>query len=282
MFESRELPAGRVHAILAAAMSDPCLLNRWRVQSLNGTEPAEIDAEFDVLKIWRFSGLVTKVRHNDLRPNLPASFAIMDSANIGIRLFASYAETAATMRRQGRTSKAEKIAALVEFLRDWLTKENSIHMLLWDIIRHESTIFGLLSQSVAREQYLAGPDSQSISNLCVPIRRAGLVQLDMSCNPVEAIRRIRSGEDLRSINRADRHFAYSITSDGSEVKLHTINPIAAFLLNEADGRTVSEIGTVLQTAGLPIEMSDLFAPIQDLRMAGLLHLFTHPRHIACD
>jgi hypothetical protein len=266
-------PAREVHALLAAAMADPDLLNLWRREPTRLAESGAGAAELDVENIWRFSGLVTKVRHNDLRPSLPATFRIMDSAGLSIELFASYAPTAAKLRKDGRNSKTAKVAALIEFLDGWLDRTNPLQAVIWDVIRHESAIFHLRGLAATQLTRARDTEQREVSAEAVPVRSAGAVQLEMSCNPVDAVRIVRAGGDLASVPREHCLFAYCLAEDGVQTRVMAIDEITSFLMNAADGnRTVSRIAELFQTSGVHLAAEDLTGPIGDLVASGLLEI----------
>jgi hypothetical protein len=112
--------APNVHAALAAAMSDPALLESWLSNRLALRAIRIDERQIDLTGIRNFVGLVTKVRHNDLRTALPVTFRLIDKAGLSIPLFADYAVKAAALRRWGKPTQAQKIEALAEYLKGWL------------------------------------------------------------------------------------------------------------------------------------------------------------------
>src|SRR6266851_4467894 len=90
--------APNVHAALAAAMSDPNLLESWRRNPVALRDIRINEQELDLEQVRNFIGLVTKVRHNDLRIVLPATFRLIDRAGLSIPLFADYAVKSTALR----------------------------------------------------------------------------------------------------------------------------------------------------------------------------------------
>ncbi len=256
--------ARQVHAILASAVSDPELLERWRL------DPNVSPAEFDFDSIWRFSGLVTKVRHNDLRASLPAMFRMLDSAGISIELFAAYAPTAARLRTEKRSSKAEKIAALVEFIGKWLDLTQRRDAMIWDVARHEAALFHFRELATAEIPTTAAPEYRPDS---VPVRRTGTVQYEMSSNPVSTARAVLTGGDLTEVPAEPSMYAYCLAKDNPGTTVIAIDELASFLLDAAEGElSIADMAEQLRLAGVPIEAGDLLEPISVLAGSGLLEL----------
>ena len=83
--------ASQVHAIIAAGLENPALLERWRRQPdllrNRGVDPQALDLD----ALWKFAGLSIKIRHNGLRGELPSTFRLLNIAGLEIEVFASYA-----------------------------------------------------------------------------------------------------------------------------------------------------------------------------------------------
>jgi hypothetical protein len=270
MPERRDLSAREVHAILAAGLADPRRLDCWRRLRRTFINDAT-DAEFDVARIWLFSGLATKVRHNDLRSALPATFRILDSAQLSNELFAYYAPKAAELRNEGRNSKTVRIASLIEFLDCWLDREKPCHSVIWDIVRHESAIYHLRTGAAGQPASSDAREAREISARSVPLRSAGAIQLPMSCNPVDAVRAVRAGADPASVPREESTFAYCLLDDRVQVRIMAVDALASFLMDAADGsRTVAEMAERLRESGIELAPEDLIQPLSGLASAGLL------------
>jgi len=66
------MTASRVHAVIAAGLENPQLLERWQREPdllrKCGVDPDKLDLN----ALWKFAGLTAKVRHaGQLRPRLP-------------------------------------------------------------------------------------------------------------------------------------------------------------------------------------------------------------------
>ena len=116
------------------------LITRWRQDPsrlLNhGVQPGSIDLD----RLWKFAGLMAKVRHNPIRGDLPLTFRLLDVTGTDIELFACYAADRAARRCPLAGGADGRARELVEFLEHWLDRARREHVLLWDVIRHERAI----------------------------------------------------------------------------------------------------------------------------------------------
>src|SRR5438128_1106029 len=101
MLKKADGGARHVHSLLASAMVDPVLLERWRRNPSALNKMGIGSSALDISKVWRFSGLATKVRHNDVRLIAPLTFKLLDLAGVSIELFATYARQADALRKHG-------------------------------------------------------------------------------------------------------------------------------------------------------------------------------------
>jgi hypothetical protein len=271
MAETKGSPARQVHSILATAVSKPDLLDVWR------TDPASLGhhgidvADFDLANIRRFSGLVTKVRHNDLRASLPATFRILDSAGISIEAFAAFAPGAAELRSTGRNSKAAKIAALGEFLDSWLDGTQRLHRIIRDVIRHERTIFELREIAATGPPARSDAQNRAVSAESVAIRCEGVTQYEMSCNPVWAARTIQAGGDVTAAVLEETIYGYCPAGEGEGATVIELDALASFLLDGANGRCrVLDLAEQLRMSGVQVETADVIEAVQALVNIGLL------------
>jgi len=131
------MSASQVHAVIAAGLEDPTLLERWRREPdllrKCGVDPAS----FDLDAIWKFAGLSTKVRHNGLRADLPLTFRLLNVAGLEIDVFASYAAHCAAEGKVYAATSDARSQDLLLFLEQWLDFDKHEHALLWDLMRHE-------------------------------------------------------------------------------------------------------------------------------------------------
>lgn len=273
MLNKGETSARRVHALLAAALADPSLLVQWR---RNRPAVRRVGAAaLDLDQVRLFSGLVTKVRQNDIRYSLPLTFQLMDVFKISIEVFASYAEPASALRKAGKKSRAEKILALFEFLDGWLDHENRDHALIRDIIRHERALFDLGDGQAAMT---AQPDNATgarrLSIRSVPQRCVSVSHHEMSCNPLELAQMLRSSRcDLASLTRGQFFYVYRWDNRNACVSVDEIDELGFVLVDLADGaRSLTEIAAFLRRAGVALKAEDLRGTVRDMIDSGILTL----------
>jgi hypothetical protein len=239
-----QLSAARIQAIIAAGVAEPSLLASWRrdpsALTRLGLEPEAL--EFGSL--WRFVGLATKVRYNDLRRAMPLTFRLMDQLGISIGIFADYAVIAVDLRRLGKTSCFEKLSSFLDFVADWIRRDDRDHVLLWDMIRHERE---LISPIELRPQT---PLADALGGQRVLSHCYGLSQQDMSCAPGDLAALIRSGtRDFSILRRGEFHFAYWHSADEADLRILELDELSNVILGLADGeRSASEIARICASA----------------------------------
>lgn len=259
----------QVHAVLAAAMADPSLLNSWR-HGRDALSDFRIE-ELELEKMWRFCGLVTKVRHNDLRLELPLTFRLLDDFQLSIEAFAEYSIRAAALRRSGQNSKLAKCLTFTDFLEGWLDASSPPHLFIRDMVRHESAIMQLQTISsdslVTQEQM----NSQSVTLCSTPIHVMGFVFRELGCNPLAVGRTIYSGGDSLSVARSQQFWGYCKQATNASIDIVELDELTFKLLCVIDGSlTLPEIAAALSQSGTVYAAEDLCYPVQELVGLGLL------------
>jgi hypothetical protein len=269
MPESKINHAPEVHAALAAALSDPDLLENWRRDPLALREVRIDERQIDLDQVRNFIGLVTKVRHNDLRAALPVTFKLIDKAGLSITLFADYAVKAAALRTQGKPTQAQKIAALAEYLSGWLDRDKPAHCLAWDIFRHEYSVL-LLRQ--AQRPVRAQADAVKVRSGTVPRRDALMFHHEMTCRPAEVEAAFRARNyDLAQIPRQRSLYAYFTDQQDGRIRISEIDEATFVILDLADGtRSVGAIAALLREAGVAVQTRQLGKMVQQLVSSGML------------
>jgi hypothetical protein len=257
-----EMSARRVHAVLAAAMDDPRLLEQWRSQGGH--------ARFDLERMRLFAGLATKVRHNDVRLALPLTFRLLDLLGISIDAFAGYAARAAALRKANQKSKAAKIAALSAFLDDWLERTDAQHALVRDLMRHERSLHELGTASAAR----GAASHAKVSSASLPRRCEPMMHHEMSCHPLELARALGAAKaDLAGLERGRFLYVYRRSEGDARLSVEMIDELGFVLIELADGTcSVGRMRTVLRQAGVAVAAADLRRAVQDLIDSGFLTL----------
>ena len=127
----------RVHAVLAAGVEHPRLLEYWRdapddLRAL-GIEPDTLDLD----ALGKFAGLSVKLRHNPLRALLPLSFRLMSVAALEIAVFSAYAAQRSRRGLGYAATMPERAHDLLDFIGEWHDPYDRIQSLLWDAMRYE-------------------------------------------------------------------------------------------------------------------------------------------------
>jgi hypothetical protein len=258
-----------VHAALAAAMSNPALLESWR-NNPAALQTIGIDGrQTDLEQIRNFIGLVTKVRHNDLRTTLPLTFTLLDRAGLSIPFFADYADKAAALRAAGRLTPAAKNEALQTGLGAWLDLANPVHALIWDMLRHEQSI-----QSLRQDGRPMSP--------CLPAGKLGsgtilrhngsVFHHELSCHPsdVEAVMQRRESR-LEDIPRQRSLYAYFADRQSGRIRISDVDEITFVMLDLADGTSsIGDMAASLRGAGVKLQTRQLAGLAGELIESGML------------
>jgi hypothetical protein len=261
--------ARQVHAAIAAAIADPAMLASWRESSTaRAAAPIALD-DRNLDRLWRFSGLATKVRHNDVRLSLPLTFGLLDRLGLSIELFAAYAPHAAALRQAGRNARAQKIAAIASFLYRWLHRRNPAHARVWDMLRHERSIFEAQSGAPSN---VPSHRSRVFDANAVPMRAPGVPRRRLRCDPIALAQMLRSPSfDLAQVPVGDFHFAYRWDARRRCVDVVRLDETAVIVLDLVDGSSsIASIARLLWRAGVPIDRSKLLSAIRPLAAARLL------------
>jgi hypothetical protein len=256
--------ARHVHAILAAALAEPDLLDQWRRDREPVIHRGVTREELDLDALWRFAGLMTKVRHNDLRKGLPLTFRLLDISGIEIDLFARYALHAA---QSGSKCGAGKQESLFAFFEGELSRDEPMQALIWDIIRHERVIIERWDPS-GEIPDLREPVCQS----SIPIRRGMLTLCEMSCNPVELAKELRRPLcNIELLRRGRFQIAYWRATTSSCIHILELDELSFILLNLTNGtRSAADMCVLLSDAGVVLTEQDVCRSLQELVEHGLL------------
>jgi hypothetical protein len=273
MLRKSDTSARHVHAVLAAAIDDPSLLERLRRQGKSSNPTAQnIALDFDQVRL--FAGLAVKVRQNDLRLSLPLTFKLLDRLKISVELFASYAKVAAVLRKTNKKSREDKIRSLFEFLDRWLDRENPEHAFVWDMIRHERVLKDLgKSAATSAPVGLQTSACKKVAAKSVPVRSDQTIRFEMSCNPLELEEALRRSRDLSTIQRGQFHYVYRWDDLQGCVSVSQIDELGCVLFDYANGRrSVARIAALLRQAGIPVDAKSLCDAVQEMSDKGTLTL----------
>ena len=227
--------ASRVHAIVAAGLENPELIARWKEEpeSLRayGVDPAA----FDLDALSKFAGLSAKVKHNGLRFDLPLTFRFLSLNGLEIEVFGAYAAHKARAGTRHAPTTEGRIVELVDFLRDWLDFDKPEHSLLWDLIRHETSLAQLrtLTPSTKRTR--------------VPHIVGAIILHEMTCDPRVLGKLLRQKSfDPDRVPRRVVHLCYWNPGDPEEICILELNELGYHLLSLVDGkRSVADFNRLL-------------------------------------
>jgi len=253
-------PARRIHAAIAAAMADPAVLARW------SSDPGALKAEglddltLDLAKMRHFAGLTVKVRHNDLRLDMPLSFALLDRLKLSIPLFADYALAAAELRAAGKTGRADKMHALYRFLGDWIDPDDPAHRIAWDLFRHEYIL-----QTLRKATFARGADP--VPGRPRPIGK--IVKDAFTTDPLTLERRVAAGDTPKAAPTDRRVICvYHRRDAGAGIRVLEIDSLGGVMLDLADGdRNAEDIAAILAGAGLalaPARVAEALGALADM------------------
>lgn len=130
----------RVHAVMAAGVDQPRLLERWMGDAAQLRALGVESEGFDLQALAKFAGLGVKVRHNPLRPMFPLAFRLMSVAAIEIDLFSAYALRRSRDGHAFAVDMAQRARDLVAFVGEWHDPSQRAHVLLWDAMRYELAV----------------------------------------------------------------------------------------------------------------------------------------------
>jgi hypothetical protein len=134
------MSARRVHALLAAGVENPLLIEGWERDPRHLLALGVAPDSIDLAALRKFTGLTAKVRHNGLRQDLPLTFRLLHVAGLEIEVFAAYAAFTAARGRGFAPTVEARARDLIAFLAEWLDPARPEHVLLWDLVRHEDAL----------------------------------------------------------------------------------------------------------------------------------------------
>ena len=128
-----------IHSLVARHLTEP--LVRHVTAESEGVDKAFVD------KLGTFAAFIAKVRHNQVRPQLPRTFEFLRSSNLEGTFFRTYEPSFQRRRSERRFSPREQfeefVAALQLFLK-YSSYPQASHGA--DLLAHEISLFRLLEQ----------------------------------------------------------------------------------------------------------------------------------------
>jgi hypothetical protein len=224
-------PLARVHAVLAAGVEHPRLLEHWRetpndLRAL-GIEPESLDLD----ALGKFAGLSVKVRHNPLRALLPLSFRLMSVAALEIAVFSAYAAQRSRRGLGYAPTMPERARDLLEFIGEWHDPNDRIQSLLWDAMRYEHALAQLGPWFVTGDaRHIDARRSDA------PALRGDSLLLELQSDP-NALARVlhASMPDLAQINHESVCLCVWRAPENGEVSVLALDEFGLALLAEIDG-----------------------------------------------
>lgn len=268
--------AGRVHAIIAAGLANPQMLERWRQQPGllrgYGVDPAE----FDLDALWKAAGIAVKVRHNGLRGDLPLTFRLLNVTGLEIEVFASYAS-----ERRGRYSDSvgARASDFLTFLGHWLDPNRREHAILWDLTRHEWAL-AQLSRAAPPAPDATQFSWSELDAASVPCLRGEVTLHVMRSDPraVAAELHERSPQ-LHEVALANYRFCYWRVGEEPEIQILELDELGFYLLSLVDGRnSTGELSRKLGGGSRPGRA--LLRAIGELAAMGILTFDAKPKESA--
>lgn len=245
------MTARGVHAVLAAGIQRPDLIDGWQSdpQALHahGIEPAAIDLP----ALRKFSGYTTKVRHNGVRNVLPMTLRLMGAAALEIDLFTAYASFCAANGQTYTGTVDERCRKLIAFMERWLDLSRKDHALLWDLIRHEFAPVTLAALPAAFDTPAPSAASSSPpaarADSTVPRIAGNLLLYEMQSDPrATAAAMLEKTPDLDGVELATRYWGYWRPEESADVHVVELDAFGYYALSNADGvRSVSELSELL-------------------------------------
>src|SRR5262245_24253556 len=120
----------QVQSVVAAGVAEPALLARW-LHEPELLREYDIDpASLDLHPLWKFTGLITKVRNSCLRADFPLTFRLLSVTGIEIELFAHYSLYQSSIPAWSASSTPMKAQHLLNFIEKSLEPTQWPHALL--------------------------------------------------------------------------------------------------------------------------------------------------------
>jgi hypothetical protein len=247
-----------VHAMTAAAVENPALIAQWRAEPellrAYGVEPSTVDLD----ALWKFAGLTIKVRHKALRDQLPATFRMIGLAGLEVELFAAYASEHAARGVPFPATTEARAADLMTFLGGWLDRSDSVHALLWDVIRHERALtrLGRSAPAVGSSPNLPSPlhvTRPPPTASAVPRVLGEIVRHEMTSDPRAVTSALNAPTpELAAIPRTPGFLCYWRADGSPQVAILRLDELGYYALGLVDGvRTAAGVYLGLGGKGRP-------------------------------
>ena len=266
------MSARQVHAVMAAALSNPQLIERWRQDPESLREHGLAPEELDLNALWKFAGLAVKIRHNGLRGELPWTFRLLGVLGLEAEVFASYGSFLAKEGIALGQSVDARARDLSVFLERWLDCGKPDHSLVWDLLRHELALMQLSNATEPDPSIRAtAPDKEERPRASTVPQVCGSIVLHaMQCDPRIVIDRLRHATPpLHTVPREDSHICYWRPSAASDLRIIRLDALGYYLLSHSDGSASAGDLSRRLVGGRRVAPA-LLGALAELRAAGLL------------
>jgi len=186
-----------VDTVIARCLLEPGYLDRLRdgldaeldLLRVDDATRAEL-ARLDVAQVRRFSGLISKVQHNDTWEQFPLTRALLKFYGMELEVFAAYRDRHLSLLGRGRLTREAKTFSFVSFLGDYLANSATDACPgLIDLLVHERSTW-----EVALE--LADTDPRQTVNLTQErvVPRDALRVVALRYHPFDIASRLQDGD----------------------------------------------------------------------------------------
>ncbi|HEY7335216.1 MAG TPA: hypothetical protein VH639_10050 [Bryobacteraceae bacterium] len=122
---------------MARCLMEPSYLESLRAAPENPLDPRSLE------RLRLFGGFITKIQHNDLWEQFPATRRLLHDCGLELPFFADYRAEILSVGRP-KLPPREKARDFAEFLAKWLvSRSKQSHARLLDVLRHERQLFEL-------------------------------------------------------------------------------------------------------------------------------------------
>ena len=265
----------RVHAVMAAGVDQPQLLEQWMADSAQLRALGVAPEGFDLPALAKFAGLGVKVRHNPLRPMFPLGFRLMSVAAIEIDLFSAYALQRSREGRAFAADMAQRARDLVAFVGGWHDPDIRSHALVWDALRYELAV-----------AQLRAPQPATIG---MPVAsRAPRIRGDIALHDLQSDPRVlaevlhTSTPDLDDVPLQPQAFCFwrAVDDDNGDTSVIAVDALGQHLLSRIDGRR-SAAALARELGGGRDAARAVAIALDSLAAIGIVALPKHRVRAAC-
>jgi hypothetical protein len=237
--------ARQVHALIAAGVNDPRLIDYWEKYPEILRDEGLVPERMDLRSLRYFVGLVVKVRHNGIRADLPLTFRLLSVVGSEIELFSAYARHCASIGHVFASTPQGRTRDLIAFLERWVDLSQKNGILLWDIARHEyalSCLNGLDAASLRLPDTFRCCETRPAA-VSIPVVNGLIIQHVMQCRLDELIAALRQNKPpLDGVLLAETYCCYWRPLASDEIQLLQLDELGFYAIKAVDGtRSASDV-----------------------------------------